>query len=67
MKTTALTAEGITCGGCANAIKKAVSGVPGVVNVDVEVATKRVTVTHGDNVASRDVEDAIRKAGFQPA
>lgn len=67
MKTTTMTANGITCGGCANAVKKAVTAVPGVTSVEVEVSTKKVTVTHGDYVARTTVEDAVRKAGFQPA
>lgn len=67
MKTTTMTANGITCGGCANAVKKAVSAVPGVTSVEVEVSTKKVTVTHRDDVARTTVEDAVRKAGFQPA
>lgn len=67
MKTTTVTAGGISCGGCANAVKKAVGAVPGVTGVAVEVAEKRVTVTHDDRVDRSAVEDALKKAGFQPA
>ncbi len=66
MNTTTLTAGGITCGGCANAVKKAVSAVPGVAGVAVEVAAKRVTVTHDDQVSRSAIEDSLKKAGFQP-
>ena len=67
MKTTTVTAGGITCGGCANAVKTAVSAVPGVAGVDVEVAEKRVTVTNDDRVTRAVIEDTLKKAGFQPA
>jgi copper chaperone len=67
MTTTTLTANGITCGGCANAIKKAVSALPGVTGVEVEVPTKQVTVTHDDRVDRPAVEAAVTRAGFQPS
>ena len=67
MEWTTVTAAGIKCGGCANAVKTAVSVVPGVAGVDVEVAEKRVTVTHDDRVTRAVIEDTLKKAGFQPA
>ncbi len=66
MKTTTMTAGGITCGGCANAVKKAFGAVPGVTGVEVAVAEKRVTVTHDDRVTTAAVADALKRAGFQP-
>lgn len=66
-KTTTLTAGGITCGGCANAIKKAVSAVPGVTAVEVEVPTKQVTVTHDDRAGRPAIAAAVKAAGFQPS
>ena len=67
METTTVTAQGIVCGGCAKAVKTAVSAVPGVSGVEVEVAEKRVTVTHYDRVSRAVIEDTLKKAGFQPA
>ncbi len=67
MERTTVTAGGIKCGGCVNAVKTAVSAVPGVAGVDVEVAEKRVTVTHDDRVTRAVIEDTLKKAGFQPA
>ena len=60
------TCEGITCGGCANAIKNSVSKVSGVSQVDVDVATKVVTVSHSETVTNPTIEQALRKAGFEP-
>lgn len=67
METTTVTAGGIVCGGCAKAVKTAVSAVPGVAGVDIEVAEKRVTVTHDGRVTKAAIEDTLKKAGFQPA
>lgn len=67
MERTTVTADGIKCGGCANAVKTVVTAVPGVAGVDVAVAEKRVTVTHDDRVTRAVIEDTLKKAGFQPA
>ena len=67
METTTISANGIVCGGCANAVKAAVSAVPGVSAVEVAVPEKRVTVTHDERVTKAVIEDTLKKAGFQPA
>lgn len=59
--------NGIVCGGCANAVKSAVSAVPGVSAVEVVVPEKRVTVTHDERVTKAIIEGIVRKIGFQPA
>ena len=67
METTTVTAQGIVCGGCANAVKSAVSAVPGVASVEVAVPEKRVTVTHDGRVSKSVIQETLKKAGFQPA
>ncbi|MBN9518918.1 heavy-metal-associated domain-containing protein [bacterium] len=67
METTTVTARGIVCGGCANAVRAAVSAVPGVATVEVAVPEKRVTVTHDGRVSKAVIEETLMKAGFQPA
>ena len=67
METTTVTAGGIVCGGCANSVKKALLAVAGVADVAVEVADKRVTVTHDGRVDRAAVVGALAKAGFPPA
>ena len=64
MKTTTLTAPDITCGGCANAIKKSVGAVAGVSGIEVNVEKKRVTVTHEDATMPESIKAAMTKAGF---
>ena len=66
--TTAFTAPTISCGGCARNLKAALSRTPGVSGVEVEVPTKRVSVTFDAAVTSAErVADALAEAGFAPA
>ena len=62
--TTTVTAPDITCGGCANAIKNAFGRVEGVGEVDVDVATKQVTVRHEPSIDRDRIVDVLDKAGF---
>lgn len=62
--TTTVTAPDITCGGCANAIKNAFGRVEGIQQVDVDVASKQVTVRHGNVVDKSSIIDVLDKAGF---
>lgn len=61
---TKFVAPEITCGGCATAITKAVSKIDGVENVTVDVATKKVSVTHDDKVSREAIDDAMDIVGF---
>ena len=61
---TTVTAPEIVCGGCASSIKKALSGVEGVSEVDVDVATKKVTVNHSEDVSREKIVDALDRAGY---
>jgi len=60
--TTTFSAPDIECGGCANAIKKALGRVDGVSDVAVDVDRKLVTVV-GDAPADA-VLATLDKAGF---
>lgn len=64
MTTTTLTAPDIVCGGCANAIKKAVGALPGVSQVAVDVDSKTVTVTHDEKATQDVITGALDRAGF---
>ena len=61
---TTLTAPDIVCGGCANAIKNAFGRVPGVSDVEVDVATKRVTVGHEADLTRDQLVMVLDDAGF---
>jgi copper chaperone len=64
---TTVTAPEIVCGGCASSIKKALGNVAGVSEVDVDVATKKVTVRHEENVSRENIVDALDRAGYSVA
>ncbi|GGX81639.1 heavy-metal-associated domain-containing protein [Vogesella alkaliphila] len=59
-----LTVDGMTCGGCANSVKKALAGVPGVAEVEVDLAAKRVSVRHDGSADEGALRSAIENAGF---
>lgn len=61
---TTVTAPDIVCGGCASSIKKALGGIEGVSEVDVDVATKKVTVNHSADVSREKITDALDRAGY---
>ena len=66
-KTTTVTAPEIVCGGCASSIKKALGNVVGVSEVEVDVASKKVTVKHGESVSRETITDALDRAGYSVA
>ena len=61
---TTLIAPEITCGGCANSIKKALGNLDGVGEVAIEVETKKVSVEHNESVSREDIVKALDRAGF---
>jgi copper chaperone len=48
---TVLKIDGMTCGHCVAAVKKALEGTPGVESADVVLAEGRATVHHAGDVA----------------
>ena len=61
--TTTYDIGGMSCGGCVNAVKRALETTLVDVRVDVDLESQRVTVT-GDHQPT-DVRDAIVDAGFE--
>lgn len=57
-----LAISGMTCGGCAGAVTRALSAVPGVVEARVDVAGGRATVT--GTARAEDLIEAVQAAGF---
>jgi Cu+-exporting ATPase len=64
---TSFEAPGISCGGCAGTIRRAVEAVPGVSAVSVDVPGKIVTVGHDEGVSRATLTAAMKKAGYPPA
>ena len=61
---TKFTVPGIVCSGCASGIKNALGKVSGIEKVEVDVATKIVTVEHNEEVSREKLADVLDDAGF---
>lgn len=59
-----LSVEGMTCASCVGRVEKALKKVQGVQEASVNLATERASVLVNSAVNSRDLIQAISKAGF---
>jgi P-type Cu+ transporter len=66
MMETTFKVPGITCQGCASSIKEAVSAVPGVSAVEVDVPSKTVRVAHDGSASRQAIAAALAGAGYPP-
>lgn len=55
--------ENIKCGGCARSIEKAMSGIPGVEGVSVDVGANEVSVS-GSDTLREVVLERLAKLGY---
>ena len=51
----------MTCGGCANAVKRILKKMDGVTEIDADVEKKLVTVDHADAVTPQQMLEALKK------
>jgi copper ion binding protein len=58
------TVTGMTCGHCVASVTEEVSELPGVQNVDVDLATGSVTVTSTTPLEDDAVRAAVEEAGY---
>ena len=65
MTTTTYTVKGMTCGHCVNAVSTEVGALPGVTDVEVDLATGVVTVTSEQPLDSGSVRSAVDEAGYE--
>jgi Cu+-exporting ATPase len=61
---TAFSVPGISCRGCANTITRAVQELPGVDVVDVDVAGRRVVVSHDASQSAETIARVMAEAGY---
>lgn len=55
---------GMTCGGCAASVRRALGAVAGVEDVQIDLASKDVRV--GGGASADALRAALEKAGFEP-
>jgi len=61
---TKLKVEGMSCSHCENAVKTAVSAINGVTNVDVDLKTGFVLITHDESVMESVIKNEIEEQGY---
>lgn len=61
---TILNVQEMTCRHCENAITKALLVIVGVVDVQVDLTAKTVTINHNEEVLVSDMKNAIEEAGY---
>jgi copper chaperone len=65
-ETVHLTVTGMTCGGCENAVKRAVGQIAGVQEVTASHAAKSVDVTYeNDRVTPEMIRERIQGLGYR--
>ena len=67
MITADYTVKGMTCGHCVSAVSAEIGHLPGVADVQVDLATGRVTITSDAPLDDRSVRAAIDEAGYDVA
>lgn len=65
MTTTVFSVPGMTCGHCKQAVTSEVGKIAGVSVIDVDLDTKKVTVTSEGPIAWADLASAVDEAGFE--
>ena len=63
-KMTPVKTPDITCGGCAGSIKNALGKMEGIKNVEVDVATKMVSIEHGEQISREQITAKLDDIGF---
>ena len=67
MSTATYKVVGMTCGHCVNSVTEEVGQVPGVTDVNVDLATGGLTVSTVADVDDGAVRAAVEEAGYQVA
>ncbi|MEV6811912.1 copper-transporting ATPase [Micromonospora craterilacus] len=67
MVTTTYQVQGMTCGHCVSAVSAEVGAIPGVNEVQVDLAAGRVTVNSDQPLDDAAVRAAVDEAGYELA
>ena len=60
-----ITVKGMSCGHCAAAVTKALEGLPGVSQVQVDQPSGRVTFESAEPVSQEELARVIKSAGYE--
>ena len=56
---------GMTCASCVARVEEALSGVPGVISVSVNLASEKATVEYLEGTGLADMRQAVKNAGYE--
>jgi copper chaperone len=59
--------KGMSCGHCAAAVTQALTGLPGITAVQVDLASGRVTYQSQGQASREEVARAVKAAGYEVA
>ncbi len=65
--TSTYTVTGMTCGHCVNSVTAEVTRIPGVIGVDVDLATGGLMITSERPLDDASVNNAVEEAGYELA
>jgi copper chaperone len=65
VKTRSIVVAGMSCDHCANAIRAEISKLPGVTEVDVDVAAGKVRITAEQLPGDTALRGAVEEAGYE--
>ncbi|NDL60694.1 heavy-metal-associated domain-containing protein [Phytoactinopolyspora mesophila] len=65
MSTATYTVQGMTCSHCVSSVTEEVSEIAGVTDVDVDLATGRLTVTSAQPIERESIGAAVTEAGYE--
>ena len=65
MQTSTFSVSGMTCGGCAKSVERALGELSGVSSVAVDWQAGQVVVVHDETVSQADITGAIDDTGFE--
>lgn len=63
--TATYTVSGMTCSHCVSSVTEEVTGIPGVTDVQVDLASGAVTITSEAPVEESAVKAAVDEAGYE--
>ena len=66
-QTTDFIITGMTCGHCVASVTEEVKEIPGVTDVQIDLASGRLRVAGEQAVSGADVKSAVEEAGYQLA
>lgn len=65
--TRTVTVTGMTCDHCVAAVRSEIGGIDGVEQVDVDLASGRVTITSTTDIGDEALAEAVDEAGYEIA